>query len=236
MLAFLFDLQRDIHASLTGDIAAYASSRDATALLTVLPLGIVFGAIHALTPGHSKSILAAYILGSELKPLRALLTSFVLSLTHISSAVLLAVVTNSLVKHTIVGAGRAPAVEWTSRLILIAIGLWLIYRAINARPHLHGEGVAAGFVAGLIPCPLTLFVMTLAMARGAPEAGLAFSFAMLIGVAAILGTVAVIAAVARSSLIHLFDHHGIAVAQISRGFDGLAGVALTSIAAFELTR
>ena len=145
MLAYLFDLQRDIHSSLTADIAAYANSRDFLALLTVLPLGMVFGAIHALTPGHSKSILAAYILGSGLSPYRALLTSFVLALTHISSAVLLAVIANSLVKHTLVGAGRAPAVEWTSRVILIAIGLWLIYRAIRARPHLHGEGMAAGF-------------------------------------------------------------------------------------------
>ena len=236
MLAFLFDLQRDIHASLTGDIAAYAHTRDFPALLGVLPFGIVFGAIHALTPGHSKSILAAYILGSGLRPLSALLTSFVLSVTHISSAVLLAVVTNSLVRHTLVGAGRAPAVEWTSRLILIGIGLWLILRAIRGRPHLHGEGIAAGFVAGLIPCPLTLFVMTLAVARDAPEAGLAFSLAMLFGVATVLGSVAVVAAVARNALVGFIDQHGLAIAQISRVFDAVAGATLTSIAVYELTR
>ena len=189
MLVFLIDLQRSIYAALSGDITAYSNSRDLFALLAVLPLGIVFGAAHALTPGHSKSVLAAYILGSGLKPARALLTSFVLSVTHISSAVLLAVVTNSLVQRTLVGAGRAPALEWTSRLVLVAIGLWLIYRAIRARPHVHGEGIAAGFIAGLIPCPLTLFIMTLALSRGVPEAGLAFSVSMLLGVAVILGAV-----------------------------------------------
>ncbi len=96
MWAVLFDVQRAIYSTLTSDITAYSNSRDITALLAVLPLGIVFGAAHALTPGHSKSVLAAYILGSGLKPSRALLTSFVLSVTHISSAVLLALVTNSL--------------------------------------------------------------------------------------------------------------------------------------------
>ena len=205
MLAFLFDVQRMIHAALSSDITAYANSRDFTALLAVLPLGIVFGAAHALTPGHSKSVLAAYILGSGLKPSRALLTSFVLSVTHISSAVLLASVANSLVTRSLVGAGRAPSLEWTSRLILVAIGLWLIFRAIRAKPHVHGEGIAAGFIAGLIPCPLTLFVMTFALSRGAPEAGLAFSVSMLLGVAAILGAVAVVSAIARNSLVHLFD-------------------------------
>ena len=181
-------------------------------------------------------MLAAYVLGSGLKPARALLTSFVLSVTHISSAVLLALVTNSLMKHTLVGAGRAPALEWISRLILVAIGLWLIYRAMRARPHVHGEGTATGFIAGLIPCPLTLFIMTLALSREVPEAGLAFSVSMLLGVGAILGAIAVIAAVARNIFIHLFDRHGAAIAKISRGLDALAGAALTSIALFELSR
>ena len=236
MMALLLDVQRSIYAALTSDIAAYSNSRDITALLAVLPLGIVFGAAHALTPGHSKSVLAAYILGSDLKPSRALLTSFVLSVTHITSAVLLALVTNSLVTRSLVGAGRAPSIEWTSRLILVAIGLWLIFRAIRAKPHVHGEGIATGFIAGLIPCPLTLFVMTLALSRGAPEAGLAFSVSMLLGVAAILGAVAVVSAVARNTLAHVFEHHGTAIARVSRVMDALAGAALTSIALFELSR
>ncbi len=120
--------------------------------------------------------------------------------------------------------------------MLIAIGLWLIFRAIRAKPHVHGEGIATGFIAGLIPCPLTLFVMTLALSRGAPEAGLAFSVSMLLGVATILGLVAVVSAVARSSLAYVFEHHGTAIARVSRVMDALAGAALTSIALFELMR
>ena len=234
MMEFLIDLQRNIYAALTSDITTYSNSRALAALLAMLPLGTVFGAAHALTPGHSKSVLAAYILGSGLKPSRALLTSFVLSVTHISSAVLLALVTNSLVTRSLVGAGRAPSIEWTSRLILVAIGLWIIFRAIRARPHVHGEGVATGIIAGLIPCPLTLFVMTLALSRGAPEAGLAFSLSMLLGVATVLGVVALISAFARSSIMHLFVRHKAALAQVSRVADAIAGVALTSIALFEL--
>lgn len=99
MMAFLIDVQRSIYAALTNDITGYSASRDITDLCAVLLLGIVFGAVHALTPGHSKSVLAAYILGSGLKPSRALLTSFLLSVTHISSAVLLALITNSLVAN-----------------------------------------------------------------------------------------------------------------------------------------
>ncbi|TIM37420.1 MAG: hypothetical protein E5Y56_33685, partial [Mesorhizobium sp.] len=44
------------------------------------------------------------------------------------------------------------------------------------------EGAAFGFMAGLIPCPLTLFVMTFAIVRGVPEAGIAFAVTMMAGV------------------------------------------------------
>jgi nickel/cobalt exporter len=135
--------------------------------------------VHALTPGHSKSVLGAYVLGSGLSAARALATAFVLALTHISSAIVLALVANALVTRTIVGAGQAPALELASRLLLIAIGAWLIARALRHRPHVHGEGLAVGIIAGLVPCPLTLFTMTYAVARGVPEAGLAFALAML---------------------------------------------------------
>ena len=236
MFQFLVEVQRSIYAALSADIATFSNSRDWSTLLAMLPLGIVFGAAHALTPGHSKSVLAAYVLGSGLRPVRALLTSFTLSVTHISSAVFLAVVANSLVTRTLVGAGRAPALELTSRLMLAAIGLWLIFRTLRGRPHVHGEGLAVGAMAGLIPCPLTLFVMTFALSRGVPEAGLAFSVSMLLGVAAILGSVAMVAAVARGSLVHFFIWHKAALAQVSRLLDAIAGTALTSIALFEITR
>ena len=90
---------------------ALPAAEDWNVLLAMMPLGIVFGAAHAMTPGHSKSILATYVLGSGLRPLRAVLTSLILAATHITSAVLLAVITNTLVTRTLVGAGRAPALE-----------------------------------------------------------------------------------------------------------------------------
>lgn len=44
--------------------------------------------------------------------------------------------------------------------------------------------------------PLTLFVMTLAVSRGVPEAGLVFAVAMFPGVAAVLDTLAGLALIA----------------------------------------
>jgi cation diffusion facilitator family transporter len=50
----------------TALIADGYHARNWATLVSVLPLGIVFGAIHALIPGHGKSVLASYLVGSRL--------------------------------------------------------------------------------------------------------------------------------------------------------------------------
>lgn len=52
--------------------------------------------------------------------------------------------------------------------------LWSAFRPRRDHGHTH-RSLAFGLAAGLVPCPLTLFVMTMAIGRGAPAAGLAFA-------------------------------------------------------------
>jgi ABC-type nickel/cobalt efflux system permease component RcnA len=236
MFEFLFEVQRAIRGSLTAATKNFDRTQDWGVLITMMPLGIVFGVAHAMTPGHSKSILATYVLGSGLSPWRAVLSSLVLAATHITSAVLLAVVANNLVTRTLVGAGRVPALENLSRYMLMAIGLWLVLRAWRARPHVRGEGYLMGFVAGLVPCPLTLFVMMLVVSRGVPEAGLAFAVAIFLGVAAVLVSIAATVAFARDWAEGWMGRRGARLSVVSRCLDIIAGVALIALALHELSR
>lgn len=229
----LVSLQRWIHGSITDYLNAFAQTGDWLSLAGVLPLGIVFGAVHALTPGHGKTALASYLVGSRLAVLKGLGVAAVLSLTHVASAVLLALVGAPLLARTIVGAGQSPALERLSRGLLAAIGLWLIVRAVRGRHHVHGEGVVVGLIAGLVPCPLTLFVMFFSLARGVPQAGLMFAVAMLIGISLTLGAVALATILARDTVSLFIDRHGIAVQKFARFLDGTAGVLLVVIGASE---
>lgn len=56
--------QREIYLALAGQIKLLSTNGDWAAFLGFLPMGVVFGAAHALTPGHSKAILATYLTGS----------------------------------------------------------------------------------------------------------------------------------------------------------------------------
>jgi nickel/cobalt transporter (NicO) family protein len=232
----LFSVQRWIYASLTADLSAFAATRNWTALAAMLPLGVLFGAVHALTPGHGKTVLATYLVGSRLAAMRSVAVAGVLALTHVGSAVILALAASSLVTRTLGGDGRAPLLENLSRGLLAAIGVWLIWRAWRGRPHPHGEGLMVGVVAGLVPCPLTLFAMVVALGRGVPEVGLTFAAAMMVGVGLTLAAVAALTILARDWVVAVTTRHGASLEWLSRSLDGLAGTLLLIIGVYELLR
>jgi nickel/cobalt transporter (NicO) family protein len=233
----LIALQRWINASISADLSAFAASRDLAALAGILPLGIVFGAIHALTPGHGKTVLASYLIGSRLALVRSLAVAGALAITHVGSAVVLALAAAPILTRTLGGVGRAPVLEDLSRGLLALIGLWFLWRAWRGPLHEHREGVMVGVIAGLVPCPLTLFAMFLALSRGVPEAGLTFALAMMGGVGATLALVATATVVARQWIVSFIGRHGRSIGDgISRLLEGLTGVALVAIGLRELLR
>lgn len=237
MIELLVSAQRWIYETISAYLATFATSGDWSELLSVVPMGIIFGAIHAMTPGHSKSVLASYLVGSRLALFRGFLVSTVLAATHVISAVVIALFASELMTRTMVGAGRAPAIENLSRSLLILIGIWFVIRAFRGQTrHPKREGLAVGFIAGLIPCPLTLFVMVLALSRGVPEAGIAFAASMMMGVALTLALIAAIAIIGRDILSGRLQRAGTSVAIIARSLDGLAGLLLISFGVLELYR
>lgn len=240
MMGWLQDivgLQREIYLAFAAHIKAFATGGGWSAFLIYLPMGILFGAAHALMPGHSKTILATYLAGSPLGLIRGLTVSLVLSFTHVTMSVLIVLLALPLVSFTsIVNPGRAPVLEDLSRGLLGVIGLWMLYRAFRHRPHHHGhgEGLAVGFMAGLIPCPLTLFVMTFAVSRGVPEAGVAFAIVMMIGVALTLSSVAAITILFRQSMLHLLEKRTVLLDRTSRAIEAIVGILLILVAIREL--
>ena len=231
----LAELQHAIYAAIGGYLGAFAASRDWAALLTILPAGIVFGAVHALTPGHSKTLLASYLVGARLALLRGLAVSTALAATHVLSSVLIALFAVQLMTRTLGGAGRAPLAEDLSRGLLVLIGLWFVFRAWRGPTrHAPREGIAVGIIAGLVPCPLTLFVMVTALARDVAAAGFVFAASMFLGIALTLGAVAALAMWGRNVLEQLMTRHGVALASMARIMDACGGLLLVLFGTLEL--
>jgi nickel/cobalt transporter (NicO) family protein len=232
---WLVAVQRAISAELALLLRTFAETQDWAMLAGYLPLAIAFGAAHALTPGHSKTVLALFVAGSGANIARGIGTATILSATHIAISVLVVVLALPVVSLAFGEVGRARILEDVSRGLLGIVGLWLLVAAMRGQSvREHHEGAAFGVVAGLIPCPLTLFVMTLASARGVPEAGLAFAAMMLIGVAAVLTSVAALAVAARAAFGQLVARSAPALVSLSRVVLGSTGAVLVLIALQQL--
>jgi len=183
--AWLVSVQREIYGDIATMLRAFAATGDWSLLVAFVPWGVAFGAAHALTPGHSKMVLAMFVAGSGAGFASGLRTAGILASTHILMSVLIVLLGLPLASMALGEVGRAVFLETLSRSLLGLVGLWLLISALrsgNGDGHGHGRGVAFGVTAGLIPCPLTLLVMTFAVAHGVPEAGVAFAAMMLIGV------------------------------------------------------
>jgi ABC-type nickel/cobalt efflux system permease component RcnA len=234
MLSWILAFQKETYLAFGEQIRLLGEGGGLAPILAFLPMGLLLGAVHALMPGHSKLLLATYVASASGSMWRALLTAFTLAATHISVSVLIVLLSLPVIDYMFGGSGpgSSPILEQVSRGAIGVIGLWMIWRGLSgsAASHTHHEGAAFGFMAGLIPCPLTLFIMTYAAARGVTAAGLIFALLMLAGVALTLVATALLALLFRTVFIRLFEKNGALLTIVSHGLEVLAGTSMLALA------
>jgi nickel/cobalt transporter (NicO) family protein len=102
------------------------------------------GALHAATPGHGKTIAAAYIVGARGRPVDALVLGIFVTLSHTSGIVLVAVLA-TLGSAWLLPQRVEAYVAVATGLLVIGMGVWLLWtqppglRAQPRRPHEHGH-------------------------------------------------------------------------------------------------
>jgi len=204
-MRYLADIQGWLYGGAVANLKAVASGIGAVQLAAAMAIAAVFGLVHALMPGHGKTVLVSYYLGHPGKLLGSAGASAILVLTHVGSAIVLVLAGFAVMRATIGGAGRAPAFEMASAGLIFLIGAWLLFRAL--RPHAHtatDERVLAA-ATGLVPCPLTTFIMVYAAANGIVLAGLMVTASMAVGMIATIALFAVAAVLLHDRLVSVLE-------------------------------
>ncbi len=84
------------------------------------------GALHAATPGHGKTIAAAYIVGARGRPVDALVLGIFVTLSHTSGIVLVAVLA-TLGSAWLLPQRVEAYVAVVTGLLVIGMGVWLLW-------------------------------------------------------------------------------------------------------------
>lgn len=200
---YLVELQRWLYGGMWQGMNA---TTEISAVPAFMAGAFVFGMIHALMPGHGKSVLVSYHLGRPSRVIDGAFTGTLLALTHVGSAVIFVMAGVAVISRSLALAGRAPAFEATSATLITLVGAFLLYRVMQPGRHAHsGDGKALAFFTGLVPCPLTTFILVYALSHNQLALGLAAVLAMLGGVILTIVSFAVAAVLVRSRFVRVLD-------------------------------
>src|SRR5271155_349652 len=125
----------------TDALARLLHQPEITPWMVAAAIGIAFalGAAHALTPGHGKTIVAAYLVGSRGTLKHAAFLGAMVTFTHTVSVFLLGMATLFLFQY-VVPEKITRVLGALSGLSIVAIGGWMLYqrlRGTNTHTHSH---------------------------------------------------------------------------------------------------
>jgi nickel/cobalt transporter (NicO) family protein len=201
----LVSIQHWLYGGMASGLGEVAGG-DLRAIFLAMAAAVLFGAVHALMPGHGKTVLVSYHLGQPAKLRDGVANGAILALTHVGLALVLVLAGFAVISKAFAYGGRTPQFEVASGVLIAVIGAFLLWRSLRSDHHAHTqEGKTLAFVTGMIPCPLTTFIMSYALARGMLASGLAVTAAMTVGMIATIGGIALAAAFARDRFMGLLD-------------------------------
>lgn len=176
-----------------------------TLMLGGMGIALIAGAGHALSPGHGKTMVAAYLVGSRGTPLHAVLLGVVTTLTHTISVFALGILALFLSQY-ILPEQLYPVLSLVSSLMVCGVGFWLLDRFLHpthspehhhshSASHTHQHSlpqvtlrslVSLGIAGGLVPCPSALVLLLSAIALHQAVYGLLLVCAFSCGLAIVL--------------------------------------------------
>lgn len=169
------------------------------------------GALHALEPGHGKTVVAAYLVGSKGRVQDAIVLGGIVTFTHTFSIIVLGVLTavaaSYFVPETVHGV-----LEVVSGLLIVGVGLWMVNDRIikgrKDRGHSHDHGshdhhghshalppgekpslgslITLGISGGIVPCPAGLALLLAAVAVGNVVGGVSLVVVFSLGLGVVL--------------------------------------------------
>jgi nickel/cobalt transporter (NicO) family protein len=202
-----------------GGFAALIEQGDVTVgvLLVSLLVAAFWGAAHALTPGHGKAMVAAYLVGTKGTARHAFLLGGTVTIAHTAGVFVLGFVTLGL-SAFIVPEQLYPWLTLVSGVLVVVVGASVLRQRLRSRrnahahhhhhehgPHHHDHDDAltskgilgVGVAAGLLPCPSALVVLLSAIALHRVGLGLALIVAFSLGLAATITGIGLVAVLAR---------------------------------------
>lgn len=246
--------QRDTTREMSLRMRAIRDGETPLALLVGIGLAFLYGVIHAAGPGHGKAVVVGYFLARQARIGRGLLMGLQISVGHVISAIVIALVAD-LIFRTVWGTAAAEIrmIQLASYALIAIIGIHMIVETarggglhshehctIPGHDHSHDHGHSHGghehrpqgwlsLGVGIVPCTGAILVMLYALANGILFAGFVLVAAIAAGMAVTMAGLGMLAIVARNAMTRWTKRPEGERSPLAPVFDYAGGVVITLI-------
>ncbi len=220
-------MQARLNAELTETIRAAQSGDSLAPALAIIGAAFLYGVLHAAGPGHGKAVVATYFLANPARWLRGVTTGFAVAMIQAVTAILIVAVLALVLGVALTQVlDRALTIELLSYGLIVALGLYMLFRVATGRAacghdhhgheHVPGrdrkglrgwidrllpEDLAPLAVAvGLRPCSGAIIVLLFTLANGIFLVGALATFSMAFGTALVVSLAGLTAIAVRRSV------------------------------------
>ncbi|MFV0421979.1 nickel/cobalt transporter [Oleidesulfovibrio sp.] len=211
--------------SLRGQMVSFASDIQSvpygSAFWLFLGLSFIYGVVHAVGPGHGKAVVFCYFLGRSGSAAKGLLMGNLLTAVHVLSAAVLVFAAHLLFEQ---GAARgihgiSGSVQRFSYGVIMVAGavmaLHALYELFSGRLGRrvrdaksgccsagYGSIATVSLLAGLVPCPAAVLILTFARGLDITQAGVLALVTLALGMGLTTSAFGVLSMMSRRVLMH----------------------------------
>jgi ABC-type nickel/cobalt efflux system permease component RcnA len=201
-----------------------------------LLIAVGLGAVHAMSPGHGKTIMAAYLVGTRGTAIHAIFLGFTVTTTHTIGVVALGLVV-LYASHVVAPEALYSWLSLASGLIILGVGGWLLWSQLRRRngtgsehghshDHNHDHGhqhepgkstgglkvtwttlTALGITGGIIPSASALVILLAAISMHRIGFGMVLILAFGAGMAGVLTGVGLALVYVRNTVERIQTQH-----------------------------
>jgi len=215
-IKYISSLQRDLNHKITELSKEIKERKSVRPFLIIIFITFIYGMVHALGPGHGKTITFSYFLAENAEVKKGIMVGTLIGFLHALSALILVLILYFIIQQTFL-----PKFENFGRIIrlisygvITIIGLFLLFKAIisfwgkeTSTDTITDHNLAKtkpiipfAIAVGLTPCTGAMIVLLFSISMGILYLGIISTFFMALGMAATISIVGVSTILAKENL------------------------------------
>lgn len=205
-------LQRSLNKQLSELTKGIKKKKSTKLFFLILLITYIYGVVHALGPGHGKTLTFSYFLSEEANIKKGITVGFTIGFLHAASALILVLILYFIIKKAYLHKieNLSSTIKIVSYSLIAGIGLFMLIKniyGIKKKKKIKNKESQAlqktksvipfSLAVGLIPCPGATIILLFSLSLGVLKIGIVSTFFMALGMATTISSVGILTVYAK---------------------------------------